>query len=421
VSPVHRPLSAWIAHLEPDSGQLGPVNDGDDSADAREMPYFSDGWQRVAVPTDAGTAALGLTSGDATVVELDDFGAPIPASDEALRVITRLEQRWPVVDDEIQRLADEALPLRYWLLERLASEGEPQDDAFAILPWRLLDRAVAAVRRGLGPENGPGELVEIRHWLTPAVRGLTGPLEQLDHGLRVGDDTVARLGAYALLANLRDLPVSRIPEHSRRELDELVRLLGGLDSAYLHMARVASARLADQPAVSRLRTELHSNLVPAASTDDAREHVEVLGDDTQRIRLTQNRAGRVRVVAHLLPSTMDSPLGRPHGVFQPVRITPRGAPTPQRFWIALYPDDDQLVGSLTFGLAPGLSTLDADDGPVGAEELAAVDPAELVRSLLVSTARTAERWLDLAERLPVRHPVRVAATAYDDGLEEPES
>lgn len=421
MSPVHRPLSTWIAHIDPDSTELGPVNDGDDCSDARDMPYFADGWQRVAVPTGTGTNALGLTSGDATVVELDDFGTPIAVSGEGLRVITRLEQRWPVVDGEIQLLDNEVLPLRYWLLERLASEGDPPDGAFAILPWRLLDRAVDAVRRGLAPENGPGELVAIRHWLTPAVRGLTGPLEQLDHGLRVGDDAIARLGAHALLANLRDIPVSRIPEPSRARLDGLVGLLGGLDPAYRHMARVASARLTDQPAVSRFRTELNSNLVPAASTDDAREHIETFGDDSQRIRLAQNRAGRLRVVAHLLPSTQDSPLGRPNGVFQPIRITPRGAPAPQRFWIALYPDEEHLVGSLTIGLAPGLSTLDADDGPVGVEELADIDPAELVRSLQLSTARTAERWLDLAGNLPVRHPVRIAATAYEDGLDVTES
>jgi hypothetical protein len=234
MSPNHRPLSTWIAHVTPGTATLGSVNDGDDRSDAREMDYFNGEWRRVAVPLSEGISALGLThSNGATVVELDDFGAPISISTTGLAVIDRIEQHWPVIDDaladQFDLLADEPLPLRYWLLARLDAEGNPPDRIFAILPWDRLDRAVDAIAAGLEPGGEIGELVEIRHWLTPAIRGLTGPLEQLDHGLRSRDDKIAQLGASELLTKLRNAPVSRIPDSSKARLAHLVTQLDSLD------------------------------------------------------------------------------------------------------------------------------------------------------------------------------------------------
>src|SRR5262249_37532659 len=158
------PLSAWIAHITPGTGKLGRVNDGDDRSDAREMDYFSDKWRRIEVPLSEDTSALGLTHSDgAAVVELDDFGAPINISPSALTVIDRIEQHWPMIDnalaDQFEVLADEPLPLRYWLLTRLDAEGNPPDKIFAILPWDRLDRAVDAITTGLEPNGKIGELV----------------------------------------------------------------------------------------------------------------------------------------------------------------------------------------------------------------------------------------------------------------------
>jgi hypothetical protein len=250
---VHRPLSAWVAQLHADpSGllALGSVNDGDDRADARLLAGFAEDWRRTAVQWgDRHVLGLVHPATSVAVVELDDFGAPIVVSTAAAALIDRAERDWPAVDGalalEFQALAEESLPLRYWLLERLDAEGAPPDTVFAVLPWELLDRAVAAVRAAL--DGGIGELVEIRHWLTPAVRGVTGPLEQLDEALRTRPDLFI-VAASALLRNLTAVPVARIPRSSREQLRGLVIALGRIDVQLTHLADEADAALAG-PAV----------------------------------------------------------------------------------------------------------------------------------------------------------------------------
>lgn len=409
-----RPLSAWIAHFEPRTGKLGPVNDGDDRADARSMDCFSGEWRRVGVEVEPDRFALGLTDTDGTiVVELDDFGAPITVGPAAIVVIDRIEQSWPDVGDGVVTLADEALPLRYWLMERLATESDPPDEVFAILPWDLLDRATAAVTAGLESIGDLGEMVRIQHWLTPALIGLAGPIEQLDHGLRTGDGQIARLGASALLSVLRDLPLSRIPQRSIAALDRLVGTLGRIDPLYRHTARVVSARLTGTPA-HRLRVSLNSALVAAAGTDDIRENIEFLDDDLQRVQLVQTQAGSLRILVRV-GRPAESPLSERAGVFQPVRIVPRDG-AERLFWIAMYPEGDALLGAMTVVLPPGWSDVDVDDMPVDTDDLRDVDPETLLASLYASSAPTAQYWLDLAEGLPFSHPVRRAATKFEESL-----
>ncbi|WP_345559764.1 hypothetical protein [Nonomuraea rosea] len=350
---------------------------------------------------------------------MDDFGRPITASRRAVEVIDRIEQQWPVIDggtaDMFGELGRESLPLRYWLLERLDAEADPPDEVFAILPWDLLDRAVEAVAAGLEPDRTVGELVEIQHWLTPAVRGLTGPLEQLDHGLRTGDRLIARFGANALLAGLHDLPLSRVPARSRAGLGRLVLLLEGLDPLYRHACRVAAARLAGWPEGARIRTELHSNLEAAAGTNHVREHTENLGDDIQRIQLVETQAGWVRVTAQLVGvPAADGPLAERVGSFLPIRITPRDGGPIRRLWIALSDDDNHLEGTITVALPQGHSAFEADAAPVGAQDLNDADPAELLASLHASTAQTALAWLDVAERLAENHPICVTARTFEE-------
>lgn len=242
---TYRPLSAWVARLADDSGRLGPINDGDDRADARSLSFFAQGWSRLAVPWN-GHTVLGLrrNSDALTVVELDDYGTPIAVGPQAASVIERIEAGWPsVAGEDVLRLGSESLALRYWLLERLDAEGEPPDSAFAILPWDLLDRAADAVSAAFETPGEIGELVEMRHWLTPAVRGLTGPLEQLDYGLRDSQSEVAGSAATGLLANLRDLPLSRIPETSRRRIAVLVEHLQSAYPEHRTLARTVIERL----------------------------------------------------------------------------------------------------------------------------------------------------------------------------------
>lgn len=133
---VHRPLSAWVSHL--DGTTLEPVNDGQDRSDARGFAHFATGWARTTAPW-GGTLALALTDGDATVVELDDYGRPIPVTLRIAREVERLERDWPNAHPDAHSLAGASLPLRYWLMQRLATEGDPPDEAFAVLPWSLLD------------------------------------------------------------------------------------------------------------------------------------------------------------------------------------------------------------------------------------------------------------------------------------------
>ncbi|CRK59326.1 hypothetical protein [Alloactinosynnema sp. L-07] len=417
-----RPLSPWVAQVSPDGVGLGPVNGGDDRADARALPRYATGWRRVAIPIADGGHALGLVDEHGTTVaELDDHGASIKVSLAAMSALARIEREWPVVDhtltDEIYSLATEALSLRYWLLTRLDAEGDPPDGVFEILPWHLLDRAVAAVTAGLEPDGTLGELVEIRHWLTPAVRGLTGPLEQLDHGLRIGDTHIARLGATALLNSLRDLPGGRVPDSCMNGLRTLVGRLGTLDPIYRHAARFLTAALAGGNEVPRLQTELNPAMEPAAGTDELREQVEQLGDDTQQVRLVATRAGWIRVTARIAGGqAAGGPLAEQPALLLPVRVTPRNRGPALRFWLAMQPEGDRLVGSLNIALPDGVSLFDADDVPIGPDELTRLRPEELLPSLHASTEISADRWLEIADDLPHTHPMRAAATIFEASL-----
>jgi hypothetical protein len=177
-----------------------------------------------------------------------------------------------------------------------------------------------------------------------------------------------------------------------------------------------AALLTGQLPISRIRTDLHSNLEAAAGTQNVREHVEVLGDDFQRIQLVETQAGWVRVTARIpRTGTANSPLAERVGVFLPIRFVPRGGHE-RRFWIALSVEDGYLVGTVAIALSPGWSALDADDAPVGAQDLAFVDPEELLASLHASAATTAQQWLDVAEVLPADHPIRLAANTFEDSL-----
>lgn len=409
-----------MAHVMPDRNGLGAVNDGDPRSDARTMSYFAEGWRRVAVSVGGNGHVLGLshTSGR-TVVELDDFGGPIAVSRQAIALLTNVEQRWPVVDGDlagqIRSLARESLPLRYWLLIRLETEGDPPDEIFEILPWELLDQAIASVTGGLKPGGQPGDLVEIRHWLTPAVRGLSSAIEQLDHGLRVGDPRIARLGATALVGNLRDLPMSRIPQSSKDGLANIVTQLGNLDPLYRHAARFVAARLSGAGSVSPLRIDMNPLLEMAGSQGEVREHIENLGDEHHQIRLIQTRNGWVQITAKITIGRTDThPLAAQPAVFLPLQVRPRDGSPPLGLWLALHVDGDDLVGSLNLALPKGWSQIDADEVPVGVDSLANVSPETLLPSLHAATAMTAERWLEIADELPATHPVRIAATTFEN-------
>lgn len=413
---VHRPLSAWVSRLE--GATLAPVNDGDDRVDARASGRFLTGWDRSVLKWNNRTV-LGLTNGYRRVVELDDYGRPIPVTAAVVRLVREIEQGWPSVelDDRTQWLAEAALPLRYWLLERLAAEGDPPDEAFAILPWDLLNRVVSSVLTTLKTPDRPGELVEIRHWLTPAVRGLTGPLEQLDHGLRIGNGTIARLGAEGLLDSLQHIPLSRVPAESVAGLVPLVGRLGEIEPLYRHTSRVVRARLIEEEqSVPRMRVTLNSALDAAANHQEVREHTESVEDDIFRVRVDETQAGWVRVLVEAATPGVGGPFAHHRGVFARVLVVPRDAQVEQRYWVALYPEGDGLVGALTFALPHGWSEIDCDSVPIGVDELATVAPEELLPSLHAGIPPSTRRWLDISDNLPPNHPARVAAERFTEAM-----
>jgi hypothetical protein len=412
---VHRPLSAWVSRLQDET--LGPVNDCDDRADARAIESFSAGWDRAAVRWRNRTVLGLIDKAGMMVVELDDYGRPIPITDLAFELIRAIERRWPAVElgEKFQSLAGAALPLRYWLLERLAAEGDPPDEAFFILPWELLDRAVRSVLTTLATPDRAGELVEIRHWLTPAVRGLTAPLEQLDHGLRTGDGTIARLGAEGLLDRLRTIPLGRIPDESVAGLVPLVTRLGEIDPLYRHTSRIVRGRLTGgERSVPQMRITLSSSLDAAANHEEVREHTESVEDDTFHVRVDETQAGWVRVFVEAANPSTDGPFDHHTGVFARVLVVPRDTQVEQRYWVALYPEGDGMVGALTFALPRGWSEIDCDSMPVGVDELASVTPEELLPSLHAGIPPSTRQWLDLIDALPPNHPARIAAERFEE-------
>jgi hypothetical protein len=357
---------------------------------------------------------LALTDGNATVVELDDYGHPIPVTQEHARAVERLERDWPDAYPNSHDLADAPLTLRYWLLRRLAAEGDPPDEVFAVLPWDLLNRAVMSLLNTLDDPAAPGELIEMRHWLTPAVGGLTGPLEQLDHGLRNNDTRVARLGASGLLDNLRHIPLSRVPAASLAALVPLVQRLGVVDPLYGHMARIVHARLVGESA-PRMSVQLNPALDAAANDEDVREHTESVADETFTVRFDETQAGWTRVLVQVSKPT-GGLFGERVDVFAPIRVVPRDASPEQRYWVALYPEDDKLVGVVSFALPRGWSEVDCDAVLASADDLAVEDPDVLLPSLHASIPPSARQWLEIADELPASHPVRVAALRFEESL-----
>lgn len=413
MTPTHRPLSSWISFVAKGSGRLSPVNAGCHRSDAREMSCFLRGWRRVAVPVGDDRQALGLANEDGgLVVELDDFGTPIVVSAPGLAAVRELEERWPQEDERlIEGLREESLSLRYWVLERLNAEGTPSDGAFAVLPWSLLDDAIDAVAGAFEPGGGLGELVEVRHWLTPAVHGLSGSLEQLDYGLRTSDAKIARTGASALLTRLAEAPVQRVPERSRARLSRLVRLLGIADPLYRHASRVALARLRGEEQLPTIRTTLTPSMERAASWNgDVRQLTTRIGDDDLWVRVTKFQSGRARITAHVSADVRTAPAFWDWtDTFLPVWLFRPGEKAGQRYWIALYEEADELVGSIEITIPKGRSRVVADAAPVGVDGLSHVRPIELFASWQVGSALSKTRWTAAVEDvLDEHHPLRIA-------------
>lgn len=412
----HRPLSAWIGAVELSANGTArlryppDVNHGDERADARDLPEFSDGWQRRAIILDAGSPALGLVrpgSGEA-VIELDNYARPVRASQAAAGVISRAEDAWPdnaLSSADLAVLADEDKTVGYLLADRLAAEGNPPPELFHVLPWELVDELAGQVTAMLDGGAPPAEVIELGHWFAPAGSRFTAALEQLDEGLRGQDPELARVAATALCSRLLAVDPARLPEPTRLALAGLAARLDQADPFVAFTASRAAARLlpgADPVAARPIR--VRSRLAAAA---DSATGVRTLPGDAERdpftLRLLVTAAGRAEIsVSAPLEAAERSVLDTYGVMLVPVRVGSTG------YLIPLRDADGRLTGRLDLPVPAGpVVEADMDGPPVGAAEAAFLSPDEVQRSIRALRTRSGRApWRQLAELLPETSPLR---------------
>ncbi|MFG2977158.1 hypothetical protein ACGFYY_29750 [Streptomyces sp. NPDC048331] len=466
---VHRPLTTWVRDARPTAphpgattpipGQVrgnggtggsvpgpfwtayGPVNEGDERADARSLDRFRTGWERGSLPLSGGGHALALidpTTGEA-VLELDGLGQPLPADPVTAEAVAAIERRWPAerLEPIEQALLAAAAPgLRYSLLDRLAAEGRPEPDCFHVLPWERVDRLADEVTAALdasGPAHGDTPAhrpVRLRHYFAPAGSRFTAALEQLGSALRASDPRRRRVATTALCARLAGAATGRIPRPTRERLILLLDAVGRGDAFLSATAALAVERLAgafagpggasagpgradvvwhrlDYGRPASVRNEF----APAAAggADSAQDGV-LRSAFTLTLTVQDDSALYIAVSAPL--DTADAALlaqGYDEVLLLPVHVT--GAVEGGDLYVLLMPFDDGLSGDLKMtAVAEAVVTADQAGPPLGLADLPFLDP-EAVRRTLACQVRASDRrsWRALLDRLPAGHPVRRAA------------
>ncbi|WP_034263954.1 hypothetical protein [Actinospica robiniae] len=362
--------------------------------------------------------ALGLYAPESgeTVVELDNYGAPLPADEQAVALIADIERQWPqpnLSESELAELADQASEIRYLLLSRLAHEGDPPPELFHILPWHDVEsvcRSVVGLLRG----DPPAPVRALGHLFTPAITQVTGPLEQLHLGLAEADQGLIRVGATALCQGLYLCDVRRLPPSTARAFVRALALIGEANPFLTHIATVTSARLTDTAAVF-FSARLTREMTKFAASSGVRFESRQFADDS-RLRVTAqvNQAGTLSVaIDYAVPADdLRAQLLASYeaAVFQPVRIiTDEGAAW---YWVALEVRARRLSGVMSLS-APERFTVQADLGPVGARELAEHTPEVLRPSLWAADNAGKSVWRTAAAALVDHHPVSMAVAAAE--------
>ncbi|MDX3315035.1 hypothetical protein P1S61_39470 [Streptomyces sp. ME08-AFT2] len=455
---VHRPLSSWIARLVSGApgtaASLGRINDGNERADAREMSRFrTAAWARTSVTVgrnEAPARALALQAADGSlVVELDDFGRPLPVTEDGADLIAGLEESWTAVPADpltVARLQVESLELRYLLLHRLERETAAPAALFHCLPWSRVEAAAHSVAALLDPVGTPSssangvvgapEARELRHWFTPAATSLAGPLSVLEAGLR-SDRGGLWFGREAadLLTGLFTADPARLPASTRSALAALAERLGA-DPTLRHGARLASTRLTGPgpgPGPSTvfvnlsLTARLDSEFVLLASSgepEDENERVVTLREQPLTAEVAVTRDGMLDVElaieddgrAPARTVAQDGPLCYPVRV-SPVRGT-AGARAPSRYWMMLDRADSGWNGFLTVPVPDGQFDIGLDAPPLALPFLDRVPLAELRASLHANELIGSTRWHGMIDGLHRHHPAHAALAAYDAELPE---
>ncbi|MFE5941868.1 hypothetical protein [Streptomyces sp. NPDC056480] len=456
--PAHRPLSGWVARLEPGDtsgapGLLGPINDGDERADARTASRFrTPGWTRTAAavlrPAGDPVRALALRAPDGSLlVELDDRGAPVEVSANGAELVAQFEERWtaaPADPSTVERLTGESLELRYFLLHRLDLETTAPAALFHCLPWHRVEtaaRTAAALLDEAGPPFStlPAPDGHLRHWFTPAATSLAGPLSVLEAGLRtVRPGPWFGREASALLSGLLAADPARLPAPTRAALAGLALRLGA-DPALHHSARLAAARLTTPEPLAGgplpLTARLDSTFVLRAADGEPDGPASVsLGQGPVEAEVTVTQGGRVTVEMEIdagpaeaagpragrLPDTAEGP------ACQPVLLGPAGAAAGtagaagaaggERYWMLLDRVGPVLHGRIAVPAPAGRFDVDLDGPPVPLLFLDRVSTAELLASLRANELIGPVRWHELIDGLPPRHPARTALVMYEEEL-----
>jgi hypothetical protein len=418
---MHRPLSAWVVAVElsaDGTARWSPsadVNYGDERADARALPEFSDGWRRQAVPLDEGYLVLALVRDGAgeAVVEVDNRARPVRVSAAAAVMISFLEDAWPYAalsEDDLAILAREDTMVRYLVADRLEDEGDPPPELFHVLPWGLVERLAGQVAETLDGAPPPPEIIELGHWFNPVGSRFTAALEQLDEGLRSQEPALARVAATALCSRLLAVPAARLPEPTRAALARLAGRLDRVDPFLRFSARRAAARLAPGGETGDVRALRLDAQLAAAADDESGVRTESLDAPrepfTVRLVVTATRRAEVTVSAPLSPE-LQVQVDTSYGVILvPVRVTADAGST--RYVMPLGFSGGRLYGQLDLPVPAGqFIEADADGPPIGVPEAALLSSDEVRRSIrALGTVSGRAVWDRVAELLPEGHPLR---------------
>jgi hypothetical protein len=359
--------------------------------------------------------ALGLfqpESGE-TVVELDNYGIPLPADGRALELIGRIEEQWPqpvLAESDLGHLMEQLPETRYLLLARLAAEGSPAPELFHILPWSDVETVCGAVLDFL--RGGPAVAAqELGHLFTPAVSGVTGPLEQLHLGLLEADADLVRFGSTALCHGAYLADVRRLPHSTARALADVITLVGSSNPFLNHIARVAAARLTGGSPFMFVARHTRALAMHGSSADVRNESREFADGSPLSVVTQVNRAGTLNVaINYAVPADArrEQLLESYATVFHQVMITTEEGE--MRYWVPLEVRQHRLSGSMHLS-APTRFDVQADLAPVGVRELRDVAPDDLRPSVWAADNAGKAVWLNAAAGLSKTHPIKVAVDA----------
>jgi len=253
VASTHRPLSRYIRLVNSEAGLSLDINFGAEDADARQLPTFSSGWTRTAIPVEdklgSPTSALGLHSERFAVVEVDSFGIPIEATPQAVQVVNALEENWPPKHFDTTTaatLSNQSGYLTAALINRIGEKDDADSTVYHILPWHLVESLARSIASGMPADTAASKATlppRLGPWFTSAVSGLVGSLEQMAEASTRGEAEIMRSGTTSLMNALRGGDIARIPPATRVALAQLVATIAGSDVVFEQSAPFILARL----------------------------------------------------------------------------------------------------------------------------------------------------------------------------------